>query len=482
MDKYSDEDIRKGLASIGVPDDLPEIALAAKADPSEDALQRIKSKTMERLATTNTVRKAKAGHFTRTLKTIAAAAAVLMVLLTTWLGPSQVWAGLQKALRQIPGFGVFEEETLDFSLVAAERVRVEHQGGYLEVSGLMSQPERTILSLYFNDVSGFNETVEKEDGPKEVLDEKMEQSFARIKEKIVQLYLRDENGREYHLDQQGGFSWASGGSESHVSLELPPLDEKTRLVTLVVPLTTREKLIVEIPLVSVAEIERWDKIANTTSTHGITVSGTTHLTTDTRVSLVVLPKGPHVRVDSLGRMMGKGNPATQPMTLVDQSGKEYELQRFGQTGWQPNYFELYFAGVEVKEQPVTLSIPVILLQEEGEVSVTVPVPREGTIELNQQITLGRFPLTLTRAEVVTNPHGKSLRVYTELGPVGQETFESFSLDFRKSGGGLLKYDENTGQMEYFEVDLNDQPYRYKFSFNKPVYSIEGPWEITFAQE
>ena len=78
--------------------------------------------------------------------------------------------------------------------------------------------------------------------------------------------------------------------------------------------------------------------------------------------------------------------------------------------------------------------------------------------------------------------GEGLRLFFDLGPTGEETLESFSLEFRKTGGYMAKYNELSGQLEYIEMSLEGRPAAVKLTLKDPVYSVEGPWNFTFPVE
>lgn len=480
MDKYNNEEMLQALNLLGVPEDLPEVALCGEPAPPADALERIKQRTMQKITVSKSqAQSRKPAVFARWLKVSVAAAMVVAFIAASWVGPAHVWAGLKKALSLVPGFGLFEQEAAQFTLIAAERVRVPHKGGYIEVSGILAQPESTFLSIYFNQVPGINEMPESKD----IKPEEEEASYRERKDKIMQIYLLDEAGRDYRYSKNSGFSWAGSEKDSHVSLQLPSLNEDVRQVTLVIPLEVGEEVRIQVPLASLAEVSEWAEISNTATARGITVSAAAHFTagSDTRVSLFVIPPESSRRIEEIGRYFGGDILASLPVALTGDRGRSYEFLRYGQTGWQANYYELYFEEVGPAEKEVTFSIPILLFRDEGKARVTVPVPSEGSLELDQDVVLGRFPLTLRRAEVVHYPHGDTLRVYVDLGPVGEETLEGFTLDISNGSWGG-KYDEVTGQLEYFEVGLDGKSKNMKFTLKDPVYSIEGPWDITFPRE
>jgi hypothetical protein len=444
---------------------LAELDVPEGSSPGADALNRIKEDTLKRVKLNQ--KQTRPAPLSKGFRKYIAAAAIVATIAISLAGPAQVLAGLQKVMGLVPGFGLIERQPSGFVLLAADQPRAEFGEGFIQVSGLLAQPGHTYLNLYVYQVDQLiNSSKDKA--------EQHEAAFHENQQKLKQIYLVDEFGREYRSPERALFSWASSNRDAHIAMELMPLDEMARLLTLVVPLPDGEQIRLDVRLVSLSEVDEWGTLANTTTVEGITVSGAAHFGSDTRVSLFVLPSDPFVvRIESVG-----GFFHTTPVTLTGDSGRLYELQRRGQS-FQPNYYEMYFDPVDPGDTTTTFSIPVLLFQEAGKASTTIPVPAAGQVaEFNKTVTLGRFPLTFTRSEVIAYSDAKTLRIYVDLGPEGTKTFESFALD-TPNGGWSSKYNELTGQIEYFEVPLSGSPRQLNLKFKDPVYSIKGPWTIVF---
>ena len=445
---------------------LAELEVPGGSSPGADALNRIKNDTLKRVKLNQ--KQTRPTLLSSGFRKYVAAAAVVAIIAISLAGPAQVLAGLQKVMGLVPGFGLIEQQPSGFVLLATDQPRAEFGEGFIQVSGLLAQPDHTYLNLYIYQVSHFINS------PKDKNDQQHEEAFHEDQQKIKQIYLVDEFGQEYRSPERASFSWSGSDREAHISMALAPLEKKARLLTLVVPLKGGEQIRLDVPLVSLSEVDEWGTVANTTTVEGITVSGAAHFGSDTRVSLFVLPSDPSVvRIESIG-----GFFHTTPITLTGESGKLYELQRRGQS-FQPNYYELYFDPADPGDTTTTFSIPVLLFQEAGKASATIPVPAAGQIaEINKTVTLGRFPVKFTKSEVIAYSDAKTLRIYVDLGPVGTKTLDSFSLDI-KNGGWGSKYDEFTGQMEYIEVPLSGNQRQVRLNLKDPVYSVKGPWTITF---
>jgi len=323
---------------------LAELEVPEYFSPGADVLSRIKENSLKRVRLSQ--KQTRPNPLTKGVRKYVAAAAVIATIAIIWAGPAQVLASLQRALGLVPGFGLIEQQPSGFVLLAADQPRVDFQQGFVQVSGLLAQRDHTYLNLYIYQVPQLLNT------PKDKTDEQGE-SFYESQQKVRQIYLVDEAGREYRSPERASFSWAGGSNDAYITMELSPLDELARLLTLVVPLPDGEQIRLDIPLVSLSEVDEWETVANTIRVEGITVSGAARFGSDTRISLFVLPSDPSVvRIESLG-----GFFHTTPITLTGDSGKLYELQRRGQS-FQPNYYEMYFDSVDPEDTTATLSIPV----------------------------------------------------------------------------------------------------------------------------
>ena len=280
MDRTEENEIKKHLRSIGLPDDFAAVVLSGESKPSRDSMERIKNKTFARIGG----RPVSATRIRRFGWLKAAAALLALALITAaWVGPAQVWAGLQKALGLAPGFGLFERDRSVVTLIASGRARVEYGGGYLEVSGILAQPEKTYINLYFNMIPGIIEMRDKESERNAGTAD----PFQRVRALISSSYLVDDAGREYHY-QDDGFHAVSSNKDAFVSLVFPPLAADTGRITLTIPLpegTVR----VDIPLVSLTEIDEWGDVAGTVTRKGITVSAAALFGADALISLFIIP-------------------------------------------------------------------------------------------------------------------------------------------------------------------------------------------------
>ncbi len=481
MDKNKPENtaLEQVLASLGLPDDLPEVALAGSPEPSPEALRRIKARTLARLPQACPARRNKPLFRQRFSPAATAAAALLLTvsLALAWAGPSRVWAGVQQMLALVPGFGWVESGADEgWILYARQKVRRSggDRGGFVEVSGLLANSRYTGLQLYCENLPGY---APEPDPGKEQTEADRQQSYAAAWEPYFRLYLLDDADRRYYLSPEAPRSMAGGGASSQAWLQFPPLDRSARRVTLVLPLDGTEELTVEIPLALLESDAERGEIGGSATRHGITVSAAAFAYADTWVAVAVDLGDRAGRVAELGRYF-TNLPADRPVTLTGRSGQPYPRASRGLGGWgvtAQNYTELFFTEAAEGEKQVRLEIPLLQICEAASARVKITVPGSGSLDLDQAVALGRFPLRLTRAETILDGEQRRLRIYVDLGPAGPETLERFTLGGSRSWS--CKFNAVSGRMEYLEIPLDGNPTRLALTLTDPVYSVAGPWVL-----
>ncbi len=471
--KSEDRVLDQFLEAIGLPDDFSETVLALEPEPTAETLQRIKKRTLARVSQAPPYRRR--ALFKRASSALTAAAVILLftaALAVAWVGPERVWAGMQRMLTLVPGFGLVEKgEQEEWVLFARQKVRVEGGGGFVEVSGLLANPHYTGLQLYIEGLPGYVSH------PDPQVDKKKEEDWqadhdARW-ENYLHLYLLDDAGTRYDLPPDAPRFLGGGGAVNQAWLQFPPLDRAARQVTLVVPLEGRETLRVEVPLTILEDGAGWDSCGASSIEKDITVSAAAFDYTGIWIALSVHLNNRRGTVVELGRHF-PGLPADQPLTLTGPGGQQYSPQLRGWGEMPQNYFELYFEELEDGENQVQLIVPLLQIREEASAKVKVNVPViDSPEDLDLAVTLGRFDLKLTRAEKICDGDQDYLRLYVDLGPAGTETLEGFTLSGNQSWG--CTFDRETGRIQYLEIPLKGNPSRVTLTLADPVYSLIGPW-------
>ncbi len=476
MDRYDDNSIEQLLLSVGLPDDLPERVLAREPEPSRAALKRIKSRTLLRTAGKTRWNSEKKRRRVGWWK--GAVAVLLMLVLAILLngaGGSRVWAGLQKALALIPGFGTVEQGENSFILVSLEQPRVERGGGYAQLAGMLAQPDATYVKLFFKDLAGYSLDVNNF--------EEIYSYWRRSDNLARRIYLADDQGTEYRMERKARSSWDFSENRygrhrsvvTYFTLQLPPLPEQSRRVTVVVPVDDGPDLRLTVNLLPPAEAALQMKNIQSAEINGVRVTAGAHFGEETWISLAVDP--PHEGSQIIGTNWGNGGRAE----LTGCKGGWYPLLRSGQT-WQANFIEQFHKQVVSGEEEVALSVKIIHFQDRAETRIKLPIPREGCQDLDIPVSLGRFNFTITGVESQYHDHGeKRLIIYLLPDQEGPETFYGFSVStgfLRPKGTGSHWRTDESGEMEY-SIPVKENRDSITLMLHDPIYQVEGPWSFTF---
>ena len=474
MDGYDDRSIEQLLLSIGLPDDLPERVLTGERGPSREALERIKSRTLLRIAGKTAWNRGRRRRI-NWWKTSAAAllALVLATVILSSSGGGRVWAGLQKTLGLIPGFGIVDQGENSFTLVSLEQVRAERGAGYAQLAGMLVQPDATYVKIFFKDLAEYTLDVNS-------FDEYWRQSdnFAR------RIYLVDDVGAEYRMEKKAKCSWAFSDNRYgmhrdiivYFTLQLPPLPKQSRRVTLVTPLEEGPDLELTVNLLPLEKAADGLKNIQSTEFKGVRVTAGAHFGDETWISLLV--EAPHEGASIIGINQRSDGCAG----LTGSKGGSYPLMRSGQT-CQAGNIEQFHRQVAPGETDVTLSFKTIHFQDKTGTRVKLPIPREGYQDLNIPLSLGRFNFTITGVESQYHHQGEK-RLIMHLLPdqKGPEIFDGFSVSagFLRPKGlcSHWRTDESSGEMEY-SIPVKENRDSITLVLHDPIYYVKGPWSFNF---
>ena len=185
------------------------------------------------------------------------------VISAAWFGPARVWAGLQNALgrgsdpEQVEmTAGAVGEEEQENNAIGNNRSRIDLDNGRIEITGYMIMSDSACLAISLEQVAAFRLFPGFEG------DSASEEMIKQLDERLKQIYLVDQEGREYryaggnyiseHFSSSGcatGAAWSS-----LILIEIPLFSEEAETLTLVVPLSDVEELTKDIPRTFLEEI------------------------------------------------------------------------------------------------------------------------------------------------------------------------------------------------------------------------------------
>lgn len=438
------------LNGLGLPDDLPETALAHTPGPDPAAAERIRARAI-RLAMTDpgeplrssppaphVVRRRAAGWMK------AVAAVVALVILATAVPP--VRAAIKELLKYVPGFGAGGADTI--GLAAAHPVEAEQNGITLVVRGLLVDDKSTTVAL-------------SADGPANPSPETT--------------YLEDAQGRRYAC--RGGFVGTSAAfMQGWLTFE--PLPTQTDKVTLIVPGEPGWRL--EVPLVSAANLTALEQFGQTTTAAGVTMAARAQYR-DGRADVTLLFQGlpSGMILHELGRYMGE-SPVTRVAELVTVDGRRLPLH----TAYSPEAPLRDLSADGVTGDRATISVPLLTLRKSFAETVSVPIPAFGApATLSIPLRVDRWTAHLTRAEVIEETPGEPgtrvLRVWVDLGPSGAYTLTNLRVSSINGQpcSAMGEMSAETGRLAWFSVALPSGQDAV-VGFDQLEAELAGPWEVS----
>jgi hypothetical protein len=465
------------LGRIGLPDDLPEVALGGEPGPSAESLARIRRLTLARIDA-RTIRSR------RWLVPAAAAAIVLMGLFAAF-GPSKVLAEVQRILRYVPGIGIRTQE--EFSLAAGKPITIKNGDGELRILGVMADSRSTVVRLQarnFPDAHGW-----------------LSPDFGRGP-LFAQVFLIEESGARHPA---GPSSLGSGGDFREAWIGFGPVSSSSRKVWLAFPGEgASEETRIEISLVPSDALTSLEQLGPSATVRGVSLAATADFNPEnTDITVLARPDQPEAMVVELGPWAATPD---RSIRLVDDQGREYEeINLGGGTLGVINYRR--FRPLLPGSTRATLIVPVVSVREKGTATVELPVPEDGSVAVDRVVQLGRFELRLTRVERIPGEtwvepivdkakaeqvgrgaptegiireEPDKLRVYVNPGPAGPEELKEFALQPSRSMSGYgAVLDGLSERILYLEVPVEPGQREIRLTLKDPVVSVKGPWVLEF---
>ena len=364
----------------------------------------------------------------RRLLTVASLAGAL-VLAAVLIQQPQVWAALARALQFVPGIGIVQEESANL-YVLEEPVRLSVGEGSLTITGGMSDDRETYFTIY---------------GQK-----------TRVPDQLV---LTNEQGDSYELTSsttiKGGDTWSSDYWYKG------PVETKGQ-VRLMIPLD--QPIEVDVDLAPADSVASYEDLGPTKIHQGLSITAAhQRIGNQLRVTLLT-PSGAQYIIDNYGiHGFYGGDPVLQ---VTNSEGKQVEITRdMGVTGPAREFYIPLTGG----EDPYELTLPEVLIEYPLE-SVKIKVPTETHEQLNREVELAGFPVTLTRTERVED----RLRIYVDVHYNPEAPVSLLQLGLRGESH-MARFDETTGAFLYLEFDAPAGKGEVTLHLESPVAVVRGPW-------
>lgn len=416
---------------------------------------------------------------------VGVAAALVLAVASYAVAPGAVMALAQRVLFFVPGLGI--KPTGEGTLVAAAPVSVQLGDTTFTVEALLSDGERTTVKF---SVTGLP-------GGKTGWDSKSSRPEPPV--------LRDSTGREYAM--VSGHQGVGGSPESNKvdgTAFFQPLPADLQSIDVVMPMA----YVVPPSVLPGADQKSWvahialmppdqsglpaatPQSAETTL-HGITLrAAATAVEARQTVVLVEAEAQGEAQVRALSR---SGRNPVEAAVLHDAQGREYKLQpRDGASMTFGSEFfrrDLYFAPLARGAGQLTLTVPVMEVEEKGAVDITIPLAGRGlgeTFALDHTVDLGGYPVVLKSATLAASDapweQGRSwLYIDVELGDARDgRTLAGFRSERRGGSAAMQSFGKDDGaQVDRFGVPVEEGETEVTITLEAPVVIVEGPWEVSF---
>ncbi len=413
------------------------------------------------------------------------AAALALALVSYVVAPGAVMALAQRVLFFVPGLGI--KPVGDNTLVAAAPVSVQVGDTTFTVEALLSDGTRTTVKYSVRGLPGGKEG--------------WDAHTPRPKPPV----LRDEAGREYAM--VSGHQGVGGSPESNEvegTAFFAPLPGDLQSIDVVMPMeyivpptvlpgAGQQSWVAHVTLVrpDASDLPAATPQSAEATLHGITLrAAATAVEAGQTVVLVEAEAQGEAQVRALGR---SGRNPAEAAVLHDEQGREYRLQlRDGSSvtfGGELFRRDLYFAPLARGAGQLTLTVPVIQVEEKGSATVTISLAGRSlgdTFALDRTIDLGGYPVLLKSATLAASDapweQGQSwLYVDVELGEARDgRTLAGFRSERRGGSATMQSFGKNDGaQVDRFGVPVEEGETEVTITLEAPVVTVQGPWKVTF---
>ncbi|MHB1414553.1 MAG: hypothetical protein ACYC1C_04810, partial [Chloroflexota bacterium] len=307
----------------------------------------------------------------RGLVTALTSLALAVVLLVVAGGPAGVVAMVERALLYIPGMGISAVD--QGNLVSTGSVVVHEGDAVLTVESLLSSGDNTTVKFNVTGLPGGKEGWADHDP----------------NDRPEPPYLRDAEGRQY--TQISGYQGVGGGAEAGTQISggayFPALPSDLRSVDLVMPMnylvpptvlpgSDTKEWVAHIELAPPAQSGLTQAMpqAASATTQGINLQVKASTVESGRT--VVLVEGEASGPARVVSLVANGGNSKEDLVLRDNLGRTYEQipeGSGGSFGAKELSKSLYFAPLGPGASDLTLTVRTVMVLEDGEAEVTIPL-------------------------------------------------------------------------------------------------------------
>jgi hypothetical protein len=372
-------------------------------------------------------------------KILSASIAGILLFSVTFFH-TEVLAAVKKALQFVPGIGLVHEEDVPMERYILQKpVTMNVGNGIVVVKGLMVDEKMTVVEIEAKRIPS-NQTISiiNKDGHVYKLTDASISTSSRIWKATY---------------------WHDGPIN---------ISEEIQLV-----LGGNKNIVIPITLEKAKTYESLNDIGEVSSVRGVEITAIPQRVEDkVRVSFVSQHPS-DFRIDEFGihPMYAREEKS---LTVSDNVGREYEVEQ--ESGFlDPS--EFYFTIEKDEVDRYDVEIPEIYVSYSDEKQVTLDIPEDEAI-LDVHFTLAEFPVRLTKIKRIED---NKVRLFVDVNFV--EQYNKLLHNFRiMELSHMARVNDESGEILYFEFDIEPPKNKVKLTFGEPQVIIKGPWTFEIPVE
>lgn len=424
IDSISKEEIEKELEGI--------VEEGKDMDIDNIKLERIKKKTYSKVGVTPI----KAGKKPKHKYKLVASLLLALLVSTAALNHDIVLAQVKRALMYIPGMNSVVHDSKGDTYILKSSAKIEVNGGYIEVKGMVADGERTVVTIVGEGIKA-----------------------------AKNISFMDANGETYKADiysvGSGGDTWE--GSYMHRGF----IDPSKQIYII---LEDYDNYNIAVNLQKAELFQSYDEIGPTTVKNNIGITAIP-LREEGRLKLNLISSlKDDMRIHSYG---GHVNHEKETVKLLGRDDREYTVSMPGSYSILDTF---YFDISQTNERNFKLEVPYIIGSYNHEEKIKLNIPKEGTIDIGETISLGDFPIEFTKIERIDR---EVIRVYvdTKYNKDSYINLIEFGLDGTKLPKNSCSWlvDPETNAIQFYDINIKERMKSITLYLKEATVEVRGPW-------
>lgn len=328
-----------------------------------------------------------------------------------------------------------DDDASQENYVLQQPVTIQIDGGTVVITGMMVNEQMSYVTMSGTDTSRF-------------------ESVKIINEQGMEYTLKSAHA-VWGINKWASSFWLQGKQDIKGNVNLIRVGNPE----IVIPLT----------LTKAETIESYQAMGETSAINDVTITTIANRVEDkARISLVS-QNTKEFRITDYGL---HGVHKDQKISVTDETGKGYELERYeGVSGPASEFYFGLSARSDVKSYTVT--IPEINVTYNEKTKITLNIPYDRVMDVDQTFEIAGFPVKITKIERIENDQ---LRVYMDTNYKEHTSRALYNLRIDRMSHSA-KVNEQTRALEYLQFDINPKSKKLKLTITNPEVVIRGPWKF-----